>query len=241
MPTEDEIRALIYPPAPRWGDRGPVTKSLADDIGRWYENAGGLEKAIDLAQQAGAEWKPEAIYKERPVRFEDSKTGVVYRTTGKPAMGSYDRTTDTVRMDPGFLGDVYGNARSGRQSVLEHERSHAAIDGSGGRNPVAKSGGAFDTPGIGEYVLTPSEMNVRLAQIKRRYAHATGQIVDTPEKAQEALYWYFDNAPREPAGADYDSTGHGTVIEYLHNPEVKKQAMEMMPKLVDNLIMRLHG
>lgn len=232
----DEIRNLLYPKPPEWAE----SKSLADDISRWYEKAGGLDTAIDLAQQAGARWRPEDIYKDRPVTFEDSEN-VRYQSGKKPVRGSYDPATGTVRMAPEYRTDVYGGSKSGRQAVLEHERSHGALGVPTRDDPVAQAGGAFESPGFGNYVLTPSEMAVRLAQIKRRYAHATGQIVDTPEKAQEALYWYFDNATREPAGADYDSTGHGTVIEYLHNPEVKKKAMEMMPKLVDNLIMRLHG
>jgi hypothetical protein len=237
VPTEDEIRRLRYPQPPAW-DEGPSSQSLADDISRWYENAGGLDRAIDLAQQAGAKWRPEDIYKRRPVTFEDSEN-VIYRASDKPVRGSYDPATGKVRMTPGYKTDVYADGKSGRQAVLEHERSHGALGVNSKDDPIAEAGGAFSSPGFGNYVLTPDEMTVRLAQIKRRYAHETGEIVDTPEKAQRALYWYFDHAPQEPKGADYDPSGYGTVIEYLHNPAVRKKAAEMMPKVVDTLIERL--
>lgn len=239
MPTEDDIRRLLYPQAPEWTADGPVTQSLAEDISRWYENAGGLDKAVDLAQRAGATWNPKELHKKRPVVFENSDR-VRYRSGKDTTQGSYDPTTETIRMSPNFRDSDVTPRGSGRQTVLEHERSHAALGVSKDDTPY-KAGGWFPTKGYGEYLMTPSEMTVRLAQIKRRYANATGKIVDSPEEAERALFWYLDNAPNEPKGPDSDPVGEGTAVEYLHNPDVRRKAMEMMPKVVDKLIGRLNG
>lgn len=243
MPTEDEIRRLLYPRAPEWTAEGPSTQSLAEDISRWYENAGGLERAIGLAQDAGASWKPEAIYAKRPAVFEKTENGR-YRSGEDNTMGSYDPTTGKVRLSPKFQESEQSHKGSGRQAILEHERSHGAlgVEPLATDKPMAEAGGWWQTPGYGNYILTPSEMTVRLAQIKRRYANATGKIVDSPEEAEKALYWYMDNAPDEPKGPDRDPTGQGTAVEYLFQPAVRRKAVELMPKVVnaDMLIGRLN-
>ena len=235
MPTEDEIRKLRFPEAPAWGEAGPSTSSLAEDIARWYENAGGLGKAVQLAQSAGAQWNPDDLRRKMPVTFAD---------TGKPSdLGTYDPNNGKILLQPRFqTEEMDRKGRFGRQMLVEHERSHGALGVPRQDEPLAKGAGAFDRPEFGDYVMRPSEMRVRLAQIKRRYAHATGKIVDSPEEANKALLWYMDNAPNEPSGPDKDDTGQGAAVEYLYNPDVRRKAMEMMPKVVnaDMLIGRLN-
>jgi hypothetical protein len=95
--------------------------------------------------------------------------------------------------------------RAGNQATLEHELGHNAYirDAETGRRQRDAAGGAarnWVIPPGGDpwgdydaYTLGPAEVDVRLAEIKRHYAHHTGRIVDSPGEAQRAWEWWRAN------------------------------------------------
>lgn len=101
------------------------TPTLGSQIGRWYENAGGLNKAVSSAQTAQqnrdpavlndntwTKWQPEdALTKQTPVYRKplSPETGGYFR----PATGNITLNSDTT---PSY-----------QQGTLEHELSHAAF------------------------------------------------------------------------------------------------------------------
>lgn len=81
--------------------------------------------------------------------------------------------------------DLSGDDRRLRKAILEHELTHRTfvpVDNYFKPGPVLH--------GNDPYLSTPAEVDARLAAIKRLYAKNTGILVDTPEKAEEAINWY---------------------------------------------------
>lgn len=83
-----------------------------------------------------------------------------------------------------------------------------------------------------KYLLNPAETDVRLAEIKRQYAHQTGTLVETPEQAQDAWKWYQQNQDK----LSPDMTLEPEQFElYDSLPEEQKtQLFHRMPELVQN-------
>lgn len=237
MPTaEERIRELRFPPQLAWGERGPKTKTLRQDISRWYSQAGGLDAAVRSAREAMASrdggtamqefpvWDEAALDREIPVAIVDES----------PYYGEYKPKSGTVEMPRTSLLDPFG-----RQQTLEHERSHGVF------------GGDFQTPGYMDsftpprdtasdmakwkaYAVQPDELDVRLAMIKRIYAYNTGRVVTTPSEAEQAMRWYIQNFPDLPPDHPDSPYGTGTDAKAIMGlPDTKRaKAMRRMTEVV---------
>lgn len=214
----DIIRKLKFPPAPAWGDRGPRTKTLREDIARWYENVpGGLDEAVYQAQAAvrsngGRGWNPADLDAPSPVVLKELDRG----------LGYHNPVTDELALTSKFLSAPFQ-----RQLVLEHERSHR-LYGEPPDDSTVLPGKAqwLNSESGAQYVTKPSEIEVRVADMKRKYAHATGRLVDSPEEARRAIMWYgrnFENMPSE--GPDATKSGKNIAREYLSLPEDEQQRL----------------
>jgi hypothetical protein len=220
MPEDngERIRKLKFPPAPAWGDRGPRTKTLRGDIARWYENVpGGLDAAVAQAQAAvrengGRPWNPAMLDEPSPAVFKELDRG----------LGYHNPRTDELALTRRFLSDPYQ-----RQTVLEHERSHR-LYGEPMDDASVLPGEAqwLNSESGAQYVTKPSEIEVRVADMKRKYAHATGRLVDSPEEARRAIIWYgknFEDMPTE--GPDASKSGKNIAREYLSLPEEERERL----------------
>ena len=240
--SADAIRGLKpfvppteYPPSPNAGGGewtpGRGTKTLRQDISRWYDNAGGLDPAVESAQKSlGARQAADAATEKAAPWSLENAMGL---TPKNPFLGWDPKgldleipTTVRERDDPlngenmgQYAGYSYANMPKtgkgprislnphapGRQHTLEHERSHALYMGAlqkmqstnpaGTRatSPLATESSNGRLPSEAAYLTRATEIDVRLAGIKRIYAHFTGELVDTPEKAEKALQWYGEN------------------------------------------------
>lgn len=238
MPTaEERIRELRFPPGMAWGDKGPRTQTLRQDIARWYEPAGGLDAAVSSAMEAqGARrkndtmpefpfWEASSLDRELPVVIKDLPAK--YR-------GAYDMKTGRVEMPAAALTDPFN-----RQQTLEHERSHGVF------------GGDFLHPGYQDsltparedasamakwkaYAVRPEELDVRLAMIKRIYAYNTGRLVETPEEAERAVQWYIQNFRDLPADHPDSPNGDSKDAQAIMGlPDAKRaKAMRRMTEVV---------
>ena len=234
----------LPPPRPVY----PQHTTLGSQIGRWYERAGGLNKAIGAAQDSmrhrdqgvladdrWPRWRPDAVT-SRPA------ASVTYGDTGKYPPdweGAYNPRSKGVWV-----------RAQGDQSTLEHELSHAAFMPGSGPNYFK---GVDPANSYFGYLNEPAETDVRLAEAKRRYAHATGKLVTTPAEAAVAWEWYLDavgDAKRAgrlgrpslvPDGfIGPDAPSHGAqMYDDQWNDEEYMRAMHRMPELVESRIRRL--
>lgn len=228
------------------------TSTLGAQIGRWYDNAGGLKKAISAAQESQAtrdtsvlgdamwpKWKPEDV---------TSRTATVEMSDRLPSRNTGEWSTD---------GAVY-LAKGGDkelQSTLEHELSHNAYVRDRptfrGQSSAASAGGSawsvperhgFEhDPGFASYLMSPAETDVRLAEVKRHYAHHTGRLVDSPAEAQKAWDWYRSynrnfqpgvNPEIERPGEEPTMTTRQFEFYDSLPDDAKKQMLHRMPELV---------
>lgn len=186
---------------------------------RWYENAGGFDKAVEMAQARIASdpdpefhsWDPSALDRSFPVVFNAPETktpgfGITQGSYRYRGLGTDGRMSDGVAPPEGMqpkdrpfieLHPKYTKAPyAGAQETLDHELGHGVYSpvSDGGHDQIAESPG--DNPAYRKwenYVLTKGEIDTRLAGIKRMYAWHKGIIVDTPEQARDALQWYINN------------------------------------------------
>lgn len=222
------------------------TFSLGDQIGRWYENAGGLDRAVDSAQQSMANRDPKVLdgllwpkweKKGLDEKFPVSDTGGSPRSNG--TFFPYSRN---IYLKPGVKNS---------QAVLEHEGSHGlflpgrSVDA---QMEASKNSDRWDIPHGDDhtaYLTDPAEVDVRLAEIKRRYAHHTGRLVDSPEEAKKAFEWWKtykmnfspslneDRATPIERPADGPTTSDRATETYDKFPEqMKQQLFHRMPELV---------
>ena len=233
-PVED-IRRLKFPPTPAWGEGGPTTKTLREDISRWYEPAGGIDKAVDAAQVAMQQ--TDFPFKPWDPRMLDAQVPVVMAPLDSDINGMYT---------PALRRITFNNDQIPTQNSLEHERSHSVFgpDQISGP-PLDDEGSKYASQRATSYLTRPTEIDVRLANIKRHYAYNTGKIVTTPEEAVEAIKWWGRNsddfmqqAPEREIPAYKPRQEAGT---YLLLPEEEKQKVfRRMPELVNSdLIERL--
>lgn len=214
----DKIRRLRFPPAPAWDDRGPRTQTLRDDISRWYVNVpGGLDAAVAQAQAAveangGRPWNPADLDAPSPVIVKELDRG----------LGYHNSRTDELALSNQFLTDPFQ-----RQTVLEHERSHRLYGEPPDDSSVLPGPARWLNSDTGaRYVTKPSESEVRLADMKRKYAFFTGQLVDSPEEAERAIKWYGRNFESMPdAGPDAARSGKRIAGEYLSLPDEERQKL----------------
>jgi hypothetical protein len=215
----------------------PDTLSLEGQVGRWYDAAGGIAGAVKSATRAQRVndanslldrdlWPhitPEAIARQFPVKY-----GVPHKAGTHGTFNWGDNTIRTASEKPASY-------------ILDHEMTHAATaaDGVGGKVRAAgtnpeKSWNPPTSEDRQAYIADPVEVDARLADVKRRYAHYTGKVVDTPEEAIEAWEWWRENqadiVPSEGAGA---SMGIGDFEFYDKMPDQQRtQLFLRMPELV---------
>jgi hypothetical protein len=232
---EDRIRALRFPPALPWGPTGPNTNTLREDISRWYEPAGGIDKAVAAAQQAMQ--KTDAPFQPWDVKDLDRKIPMEFTEMPAGSNGRYmpDRKVVQVNRD-----------EPPSQYTLEHERSHSVFGPDQYQSPgISDTGTRFLGKRNTAYITQPGEIDVRLANIKRHYAYNTGKIVTTPQEAEEALKWWGRNSddfekevPEAERPAYLPKKEAGTYL--LLPDEQKMKVLRRMPELVNsNLIERL--
>lgn len=236
--------------------QGPTT-SLGEQVGRWYRNAGGLDRAADAAQEAQKnrdtkvldgllwpKWERDRLDRQIPVsvRHRDDVPSDVegaYAASG-PNAGS-------IWLRPG---------QRQMQASLEHEATHGAYV----PNPAARARQRAksnksetwtrpDSKGDTEYfhyLTDPAEVDVHLAEIKRRYAHHTGNLVETPEDAKKAWDWWtaygrnFDPAHNMDRDKQYERPAESPTMDRRDfnfydslPPQMKEQMLHRMPELVD--------
>ena len=229
--------------------------TLGSQIGRWYQNAGGLNNAINKAQTAQqnrdttvldpklwSSWRPEAVTRHRqPVITSQSLldnhnnnkpaagalTAAAFQTPAMPETETYTPTTKSwfgatkpqkpvqqkYVSEPSVVMPSPPSNKVMSQSLLEHELSHGAFPAGGEQdrdmaNAFLAAGPARNPGQFGpdyekmqreqygdevNYLSDPAEVDVRLAEIKRRYAHHTGNLVETPAQAQDAWDWWRQN------------------------------------------------
>jgi hypothetical protein len=230
----DDIRRLKFPATPPWGGNGPSTKTLREDISRWYEPAGGIDKAIDAANVAMQQ--PEELpFRNWDTRMLDEQVPVVMAPLDPKINGLYSAKTRRI---------FFNNDEIPTQNSIEHERSHSVFGPDQGKGiPLEDEGSKYTGARNTRYISQPQEIDVRLANIKRHYAYNTGKIVTTPEEALEAIKWWGRNsddfeqqAPEREQPAFRPQAEAGT---YLLLPEEERnKVLRRMPKVV-NLIERL--
>jgi len=278
-PEGEPIRRFLQSPkGGTWdvdGSQAGNVLTPGSQIKRWYTKVGGLQNAVDKAQAAMKadpdpefkEWDPARL--DEPIRIKYAE-----HLNDKNVNGSYawqgigtdnlnfegnDPLTDgaTERRAPFIeISDHYReHPHAGAQETLEHELSHHVTTGRPGKDtPLLPSpDGVYANDRYENYALSPSEVDVRLAVIKRMYAHHKGVLVETPEQARDALMWYVENHknidPNSPDNPDERLRADGTqgslmpsVKLYLGLPgQMQKKILKRMPKVVNNkpLIERL--
>jgi len=225
----------------------PITPREA--ISRWYENTpGGFDEAVRLSQKslqdsppqgAYGNWSPEHL--DHPAHVMGSAPGLDEWTMGSAREGvrvndAGDGLENTIEVRKGKPGR--------RESVIDHEATHALLDGErlDGNSPIARGlldhlandsppnevvqqtfrdadapvwREALDThpanelidpltaellgqhaglnPRFVEYLARQSEVDPRMAEIRRRYAWETGNHVKNTEDAAKAWDWWRDN------------------------------------------------
>jgi hypothetical protein len=235
-------------------------QSLGQNISRWYDNAGGLNKAVDSAQQAQQNrdpftldqqtwptWKPENITAKTNVTVGDKNMAP---PGNAGASGTWSANTGRVWVDQDAPNS---------QALVEHELSHHAFSQNADvrqqqTESANRPASSWNTPGLAgdsarkKYLFDPAEVDVRLAEVKRRYAHHTGQLVETPQQAQDAWNWWQRNQsdltqPHGDAeGNDQPAmnspedapTGEFFDFEYYNNlpDDQRQQLFHRMPELV---------
>jgi hypothetical protein len=231
----DDIRKLKFPPTPAWGGNGPSTKTLREDISRFYEPAGGIDRAIEAANLAMQQ--TDDPFRKWDTRNLDVQVPVVMAPLDPRVNGQYSPKTRRITLNSDSVPT---------QNSIEHERSHAAFGPDQlPEQALAQEESKYAGQRNTKYISSPQEIDVRLANIKRHYAYNTGKIVTTPEEALEAIKWwgrnsddFNDQAPEREQPAFRPQAEAGT---YLLLPEEERnKVLRRMPELVNSdLIERL--
>jgi hypothetical protein len=194
QPTSLRVNSFHPTPAAAAGATGSTVTTFGHEIAPYYKDVpGGYNAAVRSAVSARTahptpsysplSFSPTSL--ERPVNVD------VHPFEGR-AYGVYAPRTDSVSLNSATLA---GKNPGAVQSVLEHELTHARVQGSmaTGENLLTPGGsklGPYAAPEHMAYFGTSIETDPRLAQIKRLYAQRTGRLVDTPEEGRKALDWY---------------------------------------------------
>lgn len=231
------------------------TATLGEQVGRWYENSGGLNAAVQKAQESQQKrdpkvldgllwpkWKPEDVNKRAPVTTSD--TDPYYKEAGND--GWHDPNSGSIWLRDGapnkasVLGHELGHHVYARDADTVVRQQAAAEDGvSGWHMPH----GGDKKSDYYRYTLEPAEVDVRLAEIKRHYAHHTGRLVDSPEEAQKAWDWWSSYRRNFTPGVnehierpeDAPTLDMRTFDRYdTLPPQMKQQMLHRMPELVQS-------
>lgn len=204
-------------------DRAPPSVTFRDVTQHWYAGRpGGIDAAIDNSQRAmRRDGVPFPVdhesrqYGEWSPRDADAPMAVVVRDLPAGAAGRFTpRGIDIAPLTAAADGD-----HSLRNAILEHEATHGLTF-----TPLVRKGKEREwsanyahlpfhdsefPEGISallspdkEYVLRRSEVDPRLAEIRRRYAAFANKDVNTVEDAAAAWEWWRQNQHRFNLGGD---------------------------------------
>jgi len=208
-----------------------ASHTLGDNIERYYGGRAGLNKAIADAQaaQAGREpntlldafqkWKAEDVDRKIPTTYV-SQQGLGPHKAG---LTQAEWQADSARNTPGNIrvGIGDGKSKATMNANLEHELTHALTASRISLGtPLSRVHPPKDPAANRawlDYATTTSELDPRIAGIKRVYTKLTGEQVNTPEAADRALRFAtnpqlsaFNTKPTPPvrfrngaANADY--------------------------------------
>ena len=124
---------------------------------------------------------------------------------------------------------------SGEKATLDHELTHSNIGGGKSTYPRKypdsqtpyKNPYGDDNPKMKkywDYAATPTELDPRIAEIKRAYTSSTGRHVNTMEEAEKAWYWWM--------------RGGGSKYPYQRDKDVLEQ-IELDDKLKETMLRRM--
>lgn len=124
---------------------------------------------------------------------------------------------------------------SGEKGTLDHELTHASMGGGKSTYPrkYPDSMTPFKNPyddtfpqmkAYWDYAATPTELDPRIAEIKRAYTSSTGRHVNTMEEAEKAWYWWM--------------RGGGSKYPYQRDKDFLEQ-IELDDKLKETVLRRM--
>lgn len=235
------------------------TATLGAQIGRWYDNSGGLKKAIAAAQESQSQRDLDVLTNDMWPKWNPDD--VTRRTATVEATDLPDGYDGQWRPDGSVL--LRNGPTRSPQSVLEHELGHNAYirDQTTAFIQAVGADATSDVPGqwsfpdehgwpddkMPKYLMDPAEVDVRLAEIKRRYAHHTGRLADSPEEAGKAWKWYRENQQHFQPGAapGVERPGEYPTLEpeqfdfYDSLPDDSRQKLlHRMPELVRGSVLK---
>ena len=243
-----------YYPAESGGVAGAINKAQEAQ----EKNPGNLDrKRWPLQTREGIEGDQLVGYgpAEEGVR---PNAAAYYQSPQTDALGIRGLSQEHTIPGISYINDANDDSFGGEtdeQNSLEHELTHGSIlGGPDGRTPgiggeIRKNTGPFSpsreykgenkdhNPSMyyGKkdlgYAMSPAEIDVRLAEVKRRYAKHTGIIVDTPEKAEQAIKWFdTTRGERKYEMGEHDSGNHE--LWNMLTPDQKDEILHRMPELV---------
>lgn len=177
--------------ARRWQSKQPRRGMFSNRPSRQDLSAGALQKRVGVR-----------LSRHFPFR------GATFRSRVYPRISGIGMNPDHVALGS-FPNAVY-DRQSDPQPLrtLAHEITHTMED------PSTQSSYAIRKP-FGRvpnvtnlnrrYITSPSELLARLANIKRRYAKATGHLVDSPVRARKAIKWMVQRNKNIDSGHNGDS------------------------------------
>lgn len=240
----------VQPSAAPFSARTSVSlETPGKHFGRWYDKIpGGFKRVVEKAKEvsntnraAGSDVSGFAKrWPEMPYKNLNDPTRVNWHAMPKD-VSIFERQTSGQTKGRGFPVDLFSYPSSPTsRATLEHELTHNVFPGA--TDSSRRDGWLKDyVDTFRDYLLSPSEIDVRLAEIKRRFAFATGELVDTPEKAKKAIEWWKarNNQYRVDAfldkGTNAASIGSDWEDVYERLPERFKQELyKRMPELVQN-------
>jgi len=148
-----------------------------------------------------------------------------------------NRNADYTRMPNPYNPTVGG--WSGEKATLDHELTHSNIGGRDSTYPRKypdaltpyKNPYGDDNPQMKkywDYAATPTELDPRIAEIKRAYTSKTGRHVNNMEEAEKAWYWWMRGG-----GGHYPYNADKQVLEQIEtNDELKETMLRRMLELV---------
>lgn len=231
--------------------------TLGDQVGRFYTNVpGGYDRAVESAV-AASQANNQGNSMDR-TRWSDSPASRANDPIPVNIVSQRNKL-GTARGFSIFAGDtgqgtldrpvtVYAKDGEYNQGTLDHELTHASVGEAGYQVPQDWKAVAHQlAPGkitqdgrpAGEYLLRPTEVDARLAEIKRWHAAKTGRLVDSPEEAKAAWdAWHAENLPANNEdsymwggdGPTYKSGAYESV-----SPKMKTEFQKRMTELVQSI------
>jgi hypothetical protein len=232
-------------------DLGPVHDALdagsispKSRLKRWYENTpGGFDGALADAVRATNARPPTGAINNfagiNPGMVNDPVPVELKNSQGDDS-GSYNARHGIILRE---RADLSGPLRPNADRTLDHELTHHLTTTPGIFEPSDESVSKYapkidpkatkdrwaDDPDYFRYSTTPTELDPRIAEIKRQYTYVTGRRVNTPEVAEDAINWWKTHGVRFK-GQHNDSTNDAMIKD----PRTRQLYIQRMLELVGN-------